>query len=58
MRRWWRSPRAAKSVDGRLPDLVNRVRELHPYDTPCVVALQVVGGDADYLQWVRDETAI
>lgn len=48
----------AKSTDGRLVDLVSRVRELHPYDTPCVVALQVVAGDADYLEWVREETKI
>lgn len=46
----------AKSVDGRLVELVSRVRELHPYETPCVVALPVTGGDADYLQWVREET--
>ena len=32
------------------------VREVHPYDTPCVVALDVAGGDPGYLRWVGDET--
>lgn len=47
----------AKTVEGRLPELTARVRELHPYDTPCVVALSAAGGDAGYIQWVREETA-
>ena len=46
----------AKTVERRLPELVARVRELHPYETPCVVALSSFGGDPGYLQWVRDET--
>jgi periplasmic divalent cation tolerance protein len=46
----------AKTSAGRLDSLVARVRELHPYNTPCVVALAVAGGDDRYLDWVRRET--
>lgn len=36
-----------------------RLRELHPYDLPEIVALPVdaQGSLAEYVQWVRDETA-
>ena len=34
-----------------------RVKELHTYDCPCVVALPIVGGHPPYLEWLADETA-
>ena len=37
--------------------LAARVRALHTYDVPEVLALEVVGGAAPYLAWVRDATA-
>jgi periplasmic divalent cation tolerance protein len=40
----------------RLPAVVSRIRELHAYDVPEVVATPVVGGDPDYLSWVADES--
>jgi len=36
--------------------VVRTVRELHSYEVPCVTALPVIGGHADYLAWVADET--
>lgn len=39
-----------------VPAVVTRVRELHPYEVPCVLALPVAGGDPAYLDWVRAET--
>jgi len=33
-----------------------RVRELHPYNTPCIVALPVEQGHAAYLEWILAET--
>ena len=29
-----------------------RIRELHPYETPEIVAVPLVDGDPDYLAWV------
>ena len=37
--------------------LSDRIQALHPYDVPEVVVLPVVGGSADYLDWVRSECA-
>lgn len=39
-----------------VPVVVERVKELHPYDVPCVIALPVLGGNPGYLDWVRTET--
>jgi periplasmic divalent cation tolerance protein len=33
-----------------------RVRELHPYETPCVVALPIAIGSAPFLRWLEEET--
>lgn len=32
------------------------VKELHSYDTPEIIALPVIEGADDYLDWVRNET--
>ena len=39
-----------------LDRLVERVRELHSYEVPEVVALPIVGGSDAYLDWLRKET--
>jgi len=36
--------------------LTKRVKELHSYDCPCVVALPITGGNPDFLQWIAEET--
>jgi len=33
------------------------VKELHSYDVPESIAVDIQGGNQDYLQWVRDATA-
>lgn len=36
--------------------LLDRVIDLHPYETPCVAFLPVAGGNPDYLDWIARET--
>jgi periplasmic divalent cation tolerance protein len=33
-----------------------RIRELHGYDLPCIVAWSIADGDAGYLDWIRAQT--
>lgn len=47
----------AKTSDATLPSLMKRIRELHEYDTPEIVALEVSAVDPRYLAWVDEETA-
>jgi periplasmic divalent cation tolerance protein len=44
-----------KTTTACLPALQRRIRELHPYDVPEIIALPILGGDPDYLKWI-DET--
>jgi periplasmic divalent cation tolerance protein len=45
-----------KSRSELLEALTARVKELHSYSVPCVVALPIVGGNPDYLAWLLRET--
>ena len=44
----------ARAAD--LPALGERVRALHSYDVPEVLALPVAGGSQDYLEWLAAAT--
>ena len=39
------------------PNVEEAIRKIHPYDTPEIIAIPVVDGDARYLDWLRAETA-
>lgn len=34
-----------------------RVRALHPYEVPCIIALPIAAGLPDYLAWLVNESA-
>jgi periplasmic divalent cation tolerance protein len=36
--------------------LTARIKELHSYDCPCVIALPVAAGNPAYLDWIARET--
>lgn len=33
-----------------------RIKALHSYDCPCVIALDIDGGNTDFLNWIAKET--
>ncbi|MDF7824627.1 divalent-cation tolerance protein CutA [Pontiellaceae bacterium B12227] len=41
----------------RKKELIARIRELHSYETPCIVCLPVSDGNPDFLNWIAAETA-
>ena len=43
-----------KTAADRLPALEARLRQLHPYELPEFLVLDVAGGGAAYLAWVRE----
>lgn len=45
-----------KTRDGRLRELMERIRELHPYDVPEILSWPVQRGSRPYLDWVVAET--
>jgi periplasmic divalent cation tolerance protein len=46
----------AKSRRDLFDRLTARVRALHSYETPAIVAWPIVAGDPAYLGWIADET--
>ena len=47
----------AKTMRARLDALTVRVKQLHPYDVPEVIAVGIQGGLLAYLDWIAAETA-
>ena len=47
----------AKTMRTRLDALTVRVKQLHPYDVPEVIAVGIEGGLPAYLDWIAAETA-
>lgn len=45
-----------KTTESAYTALERRARELHPYDTPCIVALPLSHGYQPFLRWIEDET--
>lgn len=46
----------AKTTAVRFDALAERVRSLHSYETPCIVALPFARGDAAFLDWIEEHT--
>lgn len=48
----------AKTRKSLFDELAERVRALHSYECPCVIALALVDGSAAYLDWIRESTTV
>jgi periplasmic divalent cation tolerance protein len=44
-----------KTVKEKVPAIVKRVKELHTYEVPEIIALDITEGSEDYLHWLREE---
>jgi periplasmic divalent cation tolerance protein len=48
----------AKSQSDLFKQIEARVKELHPYECPCIVAWPIVAGHQPYLDWLAGETTV
>lgn len=46
-----------KTTGPRFEALRDRLKALHPYETPEIVALPVADASGDYLAWIREEVS-
>ncbi len=61
---WWEGSRQEdgeaalilKTRQDLVDQVVAKVKELHSYKCPCVVALPIAGGNKDFLDWISKET--
>ena len=60
---WWQgkldsaqeSLMVVKTKASELNEIVRLVKELHSYEIPEIIALPIVGGNQDYLEWIDKE---
>ncbi|MBM4241735.1 MAG: divalent-cation tolerance protein CutA [Euryarchaeota archaeon] len=45
----------AKTKVDNLNNIIKRVKEIHSYDIPCILAIPVIHGSKDYLEWLESE---
>lgn len=43
-----------KTKSALLQEIIHRVKELHSYDVPEIIALPIVGGSQEYLSWINE----
>jgi len=46
-----------KTRASRLPEIINLVKGVHSNTVPEIIALPIVGGNQDYLDWIDKEVA-
>lgn len=46
----------AKTRAELVDELTKRVKELHSYEVPCIVALPMEKGNPDFLEWISQST--
>ena len=46
----------AKTRAELVPEITERVKKLHSYDVPCVVSVQLLEGNQDFMDWIGRET--
>ena len=42
-----------KTKASLLPEIINLVKKVHSYDVPEIIALPIVGGNQEYLEWIE-----
>jgi periplasmic divalent cation tolerance protein len=45
---------AVKSESQFLDAIVKLVKKLHSYDVPEIIAVPIIGGNEEYLEWIND----
>ena len=61
---WWKDKLEAteesliivKTRESLLPEVIKTVKKLHSYHIPEIIALPIIGGSRDYLEWIDSET--
>ncbi len=46
----------AKTTAEKFDELQKRVKDIHSYECPCIVATPIVAGNDAYLKWVDENT--
>ncbi len=45
-----------KTRDSLISPVVEKIKEMHSYESPCIVSVPITGGSTDYLNWIAETT--
>ena len=45
----------AKTDTSKIDKIIERVKSIHSYDIPCILAIPIIKGSDDYLAWLDSE---
>ncbi len=48
----------AKTVDDKVKEAIQKIRELHTYELPDIIVLPIIGGLKEYLEYIATETQV
>ena len=48
----------AKSVKPHFKNIEKRIKELHSYEVPEIIAIPILSGSKEYLQWIAESVKI
>jgi periplasmic divalent cation tolerance protein len=48
----------AKTVNTKVFDLIQKVKSMHSYECPCILALPVADGHMGFLNWIEQQTKL
>ncbi len=62
---WWEGKKEydqesvimAKTTRQNFQRLMDRVKEIHPYQCPCILAFDILDGYPPFLEWILKETS-
>ena len=47
-----------KSPAAKIADLIEKVREIHPYEVPEIISFDITAGNPDYLDWLSGKEIV
>lgn len=48
----------AKTREDLVHQVIQKVKEIHSYDIPCVLQIEIKKGSPDYIEWMETELSI
>lgn len=45
-----------KTMKDKLDIIIEKIKQLHSYDVPEIIALPIIAGSQEYLDWINQET--
>jgi periplasmic divalent cation tolerance protein len=46
-----------KTRENLYPEVQKAIKEMHEYETPCIISVPLSGVDPDYMDWVKTNTS-